>query len=163
MDVISARNLARISHRGQSTRHGLSLVDHVERVAAAVPPDARALAFLHDVLERTPTEIETLRHDGLSELELTSLELLTRAPTESYELYVLRIAHAPGPAGRLARTVKHADLDDHLGRPRALDDPPYAWARRHIVNAREGRDGYQRPSAAPAAIGLPSPIAQQAS
>ena len=32
---------------------------------------------------------------------------------------MLRIARAPGPAGRLARTVKLADLDDHLRAPAA--------------------------------------------
>ena len=35
------------------------------------------------------------------------------APDESYE-HVLRVVRAPGPAGRLARLVKLADLDDHL-------------------------------------------------
>jgi hypothetical protein len=128
------------------------LIDHAERVAAALAPDAGPVAFLRSILEQTPTDDETLRRRGLTELELTALELLTCAPGESYELYVLRIAHAPGAAGRLARTVKLADLDDRLARPRRLGAPPYAWARRHIVNARARRDGPTRPSAASAAL-----------
>jgi hypothetical protein len=128
------------------------LIDHAERVAAAVTPDARPIAFLRGILEQTSTDDETLRRTGLTELELTALELLTRTPGESYELYVLRIAHAPGAAGRLARTVKLADLDDRLARPRRLDAPPYAWARRHIVNARGRRDGGPGPSAASVAL-----------
>ena len=64
-----------------------------------------------------------------------ALELLTRREGESYELHVLRIAHAPGAAGRLARAIKLADLDDHLAQPWACGDPPYGWARRHVANA----------------------------
>ena len=69
----------------------------------------------------------------MTAVELAALELLTRPPDESYELYILRIAYARGPAGRLARVVKLADLDDHLARTWVAGDPPYAWARRHIA------------------------------
>ena len=51
---------------------------------------------------------------------------------ESYELYILRIAYARGDAGRLARVVKLADLDDHIAQPWVAGDPPYPWARPHI-------------------------------
>jgi hypothetical protein len=43
------------------------------------------------------------------------------------------MAYARGAAGRLARVVKLADLDDHIARPWVTGDPPYAWARRHIA------------------------------
>ena len=66
-------------------------------------------------------------------MELAALELLTRQAGESFELYILRIAYARGAAGRLARVVKLADLDDHLTRAWVDGDPPYAWARRHIA------------------------------
>jgi hypothetical protein len=129
------------------------MIEHVERVAAAVARDSQPVAFLRDILEQTPTNVDALRRDGLTELELTALELLTRGPAESYELYVLRIAHAPGAAGRLARTVKLADLEDHLAEPWTPHGPPYAWARRHILNARYRRDGHpQPPLAAPAIV-----------
>jgi hypothetical protein len=50
---------------------------------------------------------------------------------------MLRLKFAQGAAGRLARVVKHADLDDHLANASlVVDAPPYAWARRHIVNAQ---------------------------
>jgi Phospholipase_D-nuclease N-terminal len=65
-----------------------------------------------------------------------------------YELYILRVAYAPGAAGRLARVVKLADLDDHLARPWHPGDPPYAWARRHVAVARARVDySSSRPSA----------------
>jgi hypothetical protein len=137
MDSDVARNIAHYSHVDQRDRHGEPIVEHVERVAAAVPEDARAVAFLHDVLERTAISQDELREQGLGEVELAALELLTRPPDELYELYCLRIAWARGEAGVLARTVKLADLDDHISRrPQADDVPPYAWARRHITIAQ---------------------------
>ena len=85
---------------------------------------------------------------GLTRLELAALELLTRQAGESYELYILRIAYAPGPAGRLARVVKLADLDDHLARAWHAGDAPYAWARRHVaVGSARVDQTSSRPSA----------------
>lgn len=104
----------------------------------AVPEDARTVAYLHDVLEHTSTSAEELISHGLMPVEFAALELLTRQPSESFELYSLRIAHASGTPGRLARMVKMADLDDHLSNERIPPGaPPYAWARRHIVFAEE--------------------------
>ena len=141
MEPAAARAIAHAGHAQQRDRHGRLLTEHVERVATMVPPEARAVAFLHDVLEWTPTSYERLRAEGLSEVEAEALELLTRTGGESYELYALRIAHAPGPAGRIARAVKVADLDDHLDSAGALRPgaPPYAWARRHIALSQERR------------------------
>jgi hypothetical protein len=138
MDADIARNIAQYSHLDQRDRFGGPIVEHVTRVAAAVPESARAVAYLHDVLERTGTAPEELRDHGLGEVELAALELLTRRPDEPYELHCLRIAWAGGEAGVLARAVKLADLDDHLAHyPQPADAPPYAWARRHIRVAQE--------------------------
>jgi len=133
MDAAVARNVAHYSHVEQHDRHGVPIVEHVARVVAAVPAEAQPLAWLHDVLEHSPTTTAELRGHGLTPVEQAALELLTRQAGESYELHVLRIAYAPGPAGRLARVVKLADLDDHLARAWTPGDPPYAWARRHIA------------------------------
>src|SRR4051794_27136277 len=114
MDATVARNIAHYSHRDTRDRFDELVVEHVERVAAIVPEKARAIAFLHDVLEQTATGRDELVANGLTDVELVALELLTRAPDESYEAYCLRIAWAPGQAGTLARAVKLADLDDHL-------------------------------------------------
>jgi hypothetical protein len=137
MDTAVARTIAHYSHIGQRTRHGTLLGEHVERVAAAVPPEARSVAFLHDVLEKTETGIDELREQGLTPVERASLALLTRGTDESFELHTLRIAQADGEAGRIARTVKLADLEDHLGRARDhADGPPYGWALQHILASR---------------------------
>ena len=73
-----------------------------------------------------------------------------------------RIAHAPGPAGHLARTVKLADIDDHLGREPAARHPaapPYAWARRHIAIARSRR-GETDDDASVTGAGLDAPAVE---
>jgi hypothetical protein len=151
MDATIARGIAHYSHVGGRDRFDEPVIEHVERVAAAVPPDARAVAFLHDVLERSGTTIAELHAAGLTPLEQAALELLTRASGESYEAHTLRVAHAPGAAGALARVVKLADLDDHLGHrvvPRAA--PPYGWARMHVAVGQARLDGVapRRPAAA---------------
>jgi hypothetical protein len=48
---------------------------------------------------------------------------------------VLRVAFACGEAGRLARIVKLADLDDHIVHAWVPGRPPYEWARRHVAAA----------------------------
>jgi len=151
MDIATARGIAHYSHAGQRTRFGNPLTEHVERVATAVPRHARSVAYLQDVLENSPTTITELLDQGLTPLEQAALALLTCEPSESYELHVLRIAHAPGAAGSLARAVKLADLEDHLSEAPAVPGaPPYAWARRHIEFARDHR-GERTLAAAPAA------------
>jgi hypothetical protein len=136
MDRAVARTIAQDSHAGQRDRIGEPLIDHVSRVAAAVPPTAQTTAWLHDLLERTGVDVEVLAARGLTTLERTALDLLTRGADESFEAYVLRIAHAGGAAGDLARTVKVADLLDHISREQkgrmAADAPPYRWALRHV-------------------------------
>ena len=147
MDPSVARTIAEAAH-GQG-RNGRGHIDteHLERVAAAVPLEARALSFVHDLVERGDVSYEQLRAQGLTAAEAEALELLTKSEGESYELYALRIANAPGVAGRLARAVKLADLDDHLGCEAAagrLAPPAYVWARRHIAIAqlRHGDAGH---------------------
>ena len=133
MDASVARNIAHFSHLERRDRFDHPEIEHVERVAAGVEPEARAVAFLHDVLEHTGTSVAELRSEGLTECELEALELLTREPDESFEAHTLRIAAARGEAGRIARVVKLADLDDHLTQTRMpAGAPPYAWARRRI-------------------------------
>src|SRR3954463_2249007 len=108
MDADHARAIATTAHRG-------ALLDHVRRVAASVPAWARTVAWLHEVLERTDIPEEVLLREGLSFEELRALRLLSRE--ESYSDlaslgHIELIARAGGTAGRLARAVKGADLED---------------------------------------------------
>jgi hypothetical protein len=90
------------------------------------------VAFLHDVLEHTDRSGAELGALGLAPAELEAIRILTCGPTESFEAHALRIAYAKGEAGRLARAVKLADIDDHLASDRSTR--PYQWARCHIAN-----------------------------
>jgi hypothetical protein len=137
VDPVLASSVARRLHGGQRTRFGELVVEHLARVEGTVSPDARAVAWLHDAMEGSGVTSSELEVHGLTRVELEALELLTHVATESYELYVLRIVHARGAAGRLARAVKLADLDDHLGHATIpVGAPPYAWARRRVAVAR---------------------------
>jgi hypothetical protein len=146
VDPAEAHRLASAIHLGGLDRHGRPLIAHVERVAAAVPPDAEVVAYLHDALEHADSSAAELEAWGLTAEELIALDLLTRAPGESYEAHSLRLAYAKGPGADLARTVKLADLDDHLSEPRVSGDPPYGWARRHVEVCRDRWD--RRPQSA---------------
>jgi hypothetical protein len=149
MDEVVARSIAISAHRGQRTRFGEPLIEHVTRVAAAVPGEVRSIAWLHDVLERSGLGIADLCGRGLNRLERDALRLLTRSDGESYHLHALRIAFADGDAGRIARCVKLADVEDHLAHARLpLTAPPYAWARRQLLAAQLHR--HEAPSAATA-------------
>ena len=75
------------------------------RVALAVPPGARVVAALHDVVEDTKLTFSNLETNGLRDPELAALKLLTRGD-EPYEEYIERVATAGGAAGELARQVK---------------------------------------------------------
>ncbi len=132
MDPAGAQHLAERLHHGQRDGAGEPLIDHVRRVAGAVPPDARVVAWLHEVLEYTAiSELELLR-EGLSADELRALRLLTRdresRSDTDYLAHVEMIARALGAGARIARAVKRADLEDRLHNPRR---PPGEWSPPH--------------------------------
>jgi hypothetical protein len=155
VDRETARDVAQRLHGSQRTRFGDLVVEHLRRVEAAVPARARAVAWLHDAIESSDVTSYELQVYGLTLVELEALGLLTHVPAESYELYVLRIARARGAAGRLARAVKLADLDDHLAHEVIpAGAPPYAWARRRVAEARAREADVDHPPAGGAVIGV---------
>lgn len=81
-----------------------------------MPAEARSVAYLHDILEHSDASVADLEAAGVTPVELQAVQLLTCHPDESFEAHALRIAYAKGSAGRLARMVKLADIDDHLSR-----------------------------------------------
>jgi hypothetical protein len=136
-----ARRIAYARHGDRYSATGEPIVEHLERVAAAVPPEARTVAYLHDVLEHSDTSVADLHADGVTPVELQAIQLLTRHSDESFEAHTLRIAYAEGLAGRLARAVKLADIDDHLSREASVGSHrPYGWARRHVAICRARLD-----------------------
>ena len=124
-----ARQLAERAHRGQVEPSGRMLLDHVRRVASAVPPFARSVAWLHDALEWGGVGEPDLAAGGLGPDELTAVRLLTRGEDErgdrGFLAHVRLIGRAAGRAGHIARIVKRADMEDRACHPR---DPGADWA-----------------------------------
>jgi (p)ppGpp synthase/HD superfamily hydrolase len=145
VDANVARDVARRIHRGQFTRSGEPLIDHVERVAFATPDESRAIAYLHDALERGNGAEEELRENGCTDAMYDVLALLTRGPAESYQAHVMRIARARGRRGRIARRIKLADLEDHLrDRSSTASAPNYEWAYQQILAAHREKGARNR-------------------
>ena len=133
MDEEHACALAARLHDGQREHGGSLLLDHVRRVAGAVPDDARVVAWLHESLEHSSISELALIAEGVSHDELQAIRLLTRVGEPSsdaiYLAHVERIARARGPGAGVARSVKRADLADRAAHPSIRPDgwsPPYS-------------------------------------
>jgi hypothetical protein len=143
---IDARTIAYARHGDRRTAAGDLIVEHLERVAASVPAEARSVAYLHDILEHSDASVADLEAGGATPVELQAVQLLTRHPDESFEAHALRIAYARGSAARLARMVKLADIDDHMAREDCVGSHrPYGWARRHVATGRARFDSTPAP------------------
>ncbi len=70
---LTARRFAERLHAGEPDRYGTPLLDHVRRVAAAVPPEARTVAWLHEVLECTTLAASELVAIGVSADEVRAV------------------------------------------------------------------------------------------
>lgn len=110
-------------YNGFDGRPGEPYILHPLRVMLAVPPEARVVAVLHDVLEDT----DESPIDIVDETEWAALLLLTRRKdNETYAAYIDRVRRAEGEAGRLARIVKVADLRENLSH-----NPPARLCQRY--------------------------------
>jgi (p)ppGpp synthase/HD superfamily hydrolase len=113
-EILKAETIARVAHAGQKEEStGDDYIRHIERVVALVEGnEAKAVAWLHDILEDTPITVDGLRAAGISERVIRAVWLLTRQPGETYsENYIPTIQQSGDP---LAIAVKLADLKDHL-------------------------------------------------
>jgi hypothetical protein len=146
-----ARLLALRVHRDQLEPSGTPLLAHVRRVALATPEFARPVAWLHEVLEWTAVPEQDLLAVGVSDDELRALRLLNRSTArgspDGYLAHIGMIARAGGPAGRLARRVKLADLHDRMRQDHRQADGsrlPYEQALELILDGlanEESADG----------------------
>jgi hypothetical protein len=118
----SARRLAERAHASALEPNGRPIIEHVLRVAEAVPAFARRVAWLHDALEWARLDDEDLRSAGLDAEEITAVRLLTREKGGSddrpFLAHVRVIASAPGRA-RAHRTGRQAH-----GHDRSIPPPP---------------------------------------
>lgn len=115
-----AKRIATRAHQGQVDKAGQPYISHPEFVASQVTGDeAKAVAWLHDVVEDTPVTFDDLRAEGLSEAVIEAVAALTKQEGESYETYLERVAANP-----LAKAVKLADLNHNMdtSRLKVIDD-----------------------------------------
>ena len=143
MDAARAQALAERLHHGQHDGAGAPLIDHVRRVAGAVPSEVRGVAWLHEVFEHTAISEQELLRGGVSAGELRALRLLTRdrdsRSNADYLAHVELIARARGDGASIARVVKRADLEDrllHPPTPAGEWSPPYQLALEALRPAR---------------------------
>lgn len=112
-----AEAIARAAHLGQFEEStGDPYIQHVERVVALVEGDeAKAVAWLHDVLEDNDDyDGQRLEAYGISPEVVAAVVILTRIPgTPTYE-YVPYIQSILASNSLIAMRVKIADLKDHL-------------------------------------------------
>ena len=109
----SAEVIARRAHAGQTDKLGADYITHPARVAERVrdysdTPAAIAAAWLHDVLEDTPTTTDELREAGIPDHVIAAVELLTKRPGQTLEDYCAGVRSNP-----IALAVKQADVDDN--------------------------------------------------
>lgn len=125
--VAEARAVATRAHQGQVDKTGAPYIGHLERVAGHVKShagesdlsEARAVAWLHDVVEDTPVTLADLAQQFPPEI-VAAVDAMTKRPGEELEHYYRRVS-----ANRLARVVKNADLDDNTDPTRTVHlDPP---------------------------------------
>lgn len=98
--------IARKAHEGQTDKAGAPYIEHPAHVASQVEGDAaKAVAWLHDVVEDTPLTFDDLRAAGIESDVIDALKLLTHDKSVPYLDYVANLKR-----NELARAVKLADL-----------------------------------------------------
>ena len=122
-----AIEIAAMGHAGQLDKAGEPYILHVLRVVLGSPPgDGQTVAALHDLIEDTGWNLESLQEE-FDEGVVAAVDALTRRDGERYFDYIGRVCDNP-----LARTVKRADLLDNLNESRIPNPTPHdkrRWAK----------------------------------
>lgn len=126
-DAISQRTvekciaIAHEAHFGQRDRDGNALILHPLIVGSMGKTDAeKCVGFLHDVVEDTDWTFDDLRNEGLPEVIVDALRLLTHQKGTDYFEYVRRIIDS---GNMTAINVKLNDLQHNLARGKAFGYP----------------------------------------
>lgn len=100
------KSIAIQAHEGQVDKAGKSYIDHPAAVAVDVSGDvAKAVAWLHDVVEDTSMTFDDLRAAGIASEVIDHLRLLTHDKSVPYMEYIAALKGDP-----VACEVKLADL-----------------------------------------------------
>lgn len=134
-----ARETAEAAHEGQRDALGRDYFEgHIRRVVYRLRGYGAAVlatAWLHDVVEDTPTTLDDLRDEGLPDEVVEAVDAITRRTGEPYATYIERVRLNP-----IARHVKLADNAQNLfdNDALALVDPVKAASlKRRYLAARE--------------------------
>lgn len=103
---------------------GSRAIRHATRIAAAVEPRLKPIAFLHDIVEDTDITIEDLVAMGFPSYITDAVELLTHRNNEPNIQYWAKIKTNPD-----AKAVKLIDINDNL------NDNPSDHARKKYALA----------------------------
>ena len=96
-------------HTDQLDKVGEPYILHPIRVMLSMStPTERAVAILHDVLEDTNADVQSLRDVGCPETVVDAVIAITKVKGESYKDYLLRVSK-----NKIAVKVKRADISDN--------------------------------------------------
>ncbi|CCV08304.1 conserved hypothetical protein [Mesorhizobium metallidurans STM 2683] len=112
-----AAKIAEQAHAGQKDKTGEPYIEHCRRVVDAVDTlDGKAIAYLHDVLEKGDGwSRDRLEAAGFGTSIVSAVDAMTRRPDEDELAFVRRAASNP-----LALPVKRADLADNIWQARQI-------------------------------------------
>ncbi len=133
----AAREFAFRWHGDQTDQAGRPYTQHLARVVDRFHVsdlDARAVAWLHDVIEDTDATADDLHAAGFPDRIVVAVVALTHPHGEPRTVYYERVRGVP-----LACRVKVADVDDNTDPDRLalLDEPTRARLERKYAQARE--------------------------
>ena len=115
-----AMKLAYAAHRDQTDKSGMPYIYHPIHLAEQMTTETEiCVALLHDVVEDTHINFDTLAQAGFPDAVLDALRLMTHDDATPYMDYVLALRQNP-----VARTLKLADLrhNSDLTRLDIVDD-----------------------------------------
>lgn len=124
--VNEAKEIATRAHQGQLDKTGAPYIGHPERVAGHVEQHAasedlevaRAVAWLHDVVEDTQISLADLARQFPADV-VDAVDAMTKRADEERDAYYRRVR-----SNRIARAVKSADLDDNTDPARTAQLDP---------------------------------------
>ena len=120
-----AKRIALTAHEGQVDKAGAPYWHHPAFVADHVTsPEAKVVAWLHDVVEDTEWSLDDLRTEGIWPEIVEGVDAITKRAGEAYESYLDRVKSNP-----FALAVKLADLTHNMDLSRIANPTEKDFAR----------------------------------
>ena len=120
-----AKRIALTAHEGQVDKARIPYWHHPAFVADHVSnPEAKVVAWLHDVVEDSEWTLEDLFAEGIWSEVIEGVDAITKRTGESYESYLDRVKANP-----LALAVKLADLTHNMDLSRIANPTEKDFAR----------------------------------